>query len=266
MEYREHLAAYIDLLGFSEANDELDESTRREVHALLLSLANMRSNFAVTVEPRSEGDTTYYVQPAISTFSDNIAISFDLETLRSNAHQNNIERVLAFLTFPNFTRLVSTIAGLALRQGFLIRGAATVGRLHHTSNVIFGEALVQAVRLEKTAVYPRVILSSSAMSTLSPNTHDVMREDDGIYCLNYIPEMIHGMGKVGPSWGIEIKQWLGDVVPIIQSALEKHEKSGSLNKLAKWTWFARRFRAAVEAFSPLDVNAFDFSAKDIPWK
>jgi hypothetical protein len=133
MEYRESLTAYVDLLGFSEANEELDERTRREVHALLLSLANMRSNFAVTVEPRSESDMTYYVQPAISTFSDNIAISFDLDTLRSNAQQGNIERVLAFLTFPNFRRPVSTIAGLALRQGFLIRGAATVGKLHHTS-------------------------------------------------------------------------------------------------------------------------------------
>jgi hypothetical protein len=65
MEYKQQFTAFIDLLGFSEASRDLDEPARRAVHALLLSLANMRSNFAVSVESAAvgrppRGDCSFY--------------------------------------------------------------------------------------------------------------------------------------------------------------------------------------------------------------
>lgn len=54
----------------------------------------------------------------------------------------------------------------AIRNGFLVRGAITVGKLYHTDGVIFGPALVQAFELEKQAKYPRVIVSNEIINSL----------------------------------------------------------------------------------------------------
>jgi hypothetical protein len=176
MEYKEQFTAFLDLLGFSEASRELDEPARRAVHALLLSLANMRSNFAASAEPAEEGGTRYFVTPAISTFSDNIVISYDLEALRTAA--GNDSNALPFLIFPQFENLITVIAARAPRLGYLLRGAATVGKIHHTSNVIFGNALVEAVQLEPSAIYPRIVLSAATLSMLGPNRTHAKRDSD----------------------------------------------------------------------------------------
>src|SRR5580658_7830841 len=101
----------------------------------------------------------------------------DCQTAALRATVGDNSRIVAFLVAPQFERLVSIIAGQALRLGFLIRGAATIGKLYHSQGVVFGEALIEAVQLEKrTAVYPRVILSAAVMSTLDMNPAYAKRE------------------------------------------------------------------------------------------
>jgi hypothetical protein len=266
MEYKEQFTAFIDLLGFSEASRELDEAARRAVHTLLLSLANMRSNFAVATEPAEEGSTRYWVTPTISTFSDHIVISYDLEALRTTA--GNDGNILPFLIFPQFEKLITVIAARALRLGFLLRGAATVGKIHHTSNVIFGEGLVEAVQLEPTAVYPRIILSAATLRMLgSDRTRTyAKRDNDGLYHIDYVSGMLFSAAPPGDEWNANLRKWFDEVVTVVQKALDTHERAGSLNKLAKWTWLASRFVAALEAIHPDGMNALGISLTDIPWR
>jgi hypothetical protein len=230
----------------------------------LVSLVELRSEFSAIAEREADGSTRYLIKPAISTFSDHIVISYSLDVLREAAKTEDPTTV-SFLIYPQFTHLISAIALRALRLGFLIRGAATIGRLYHANGVVFGEALVEVTQLEaRTAVYPRIVLSSATTTRLHKSGLFVKRDADGIYYIDYIAHMLFGAAPQGDDWAKGVKRWFDDVVLVVKTALEEHERSGRLNELAKWTWFASHFRDAILAMPPEVVQTVGISAKDIP--
>ncbi len=83
-------------------------------------------------------------------------------------------------------------------MGFLIRGGISIGRLFHSDNFIFGDALIKAYELEsKYAKYPRIILDDEVIEIAtkygehSPQEEEdyykelVTRDDDGWLYLDY---------------------------------------------------------------------------------
>ncbi len=80
--YQEHLIAFIDLLGFSEASYD-SEDTRTAVLNLLTSLAQARGDYDIKVEQKENGRTVK-IKPAISSFSDLIVASYPIESLKEN--------------------------------------------------------------------------------------------------------------------------------------------------------------------------------------
>jgi hypothetical protein len=205
MKYEQTFIAFLDFLGFSEASRELDDVARLRVLDLLLALVQLRAEFSAT-SSQGAGGTQYYVQPAISTFSDNIVISFNLEALRAAVNTSD-SLPEWFLVLPRFADLVAAISAQALRLGLLMRGAATIGRLYRGNGVVFGEALIEAVQLEKrTANYPRVILSSAAAKEFGSKQPFIKRDDDGIYYVDYIRSMIFKSAIPGDRWAANVKQ------------------------------------------------------------
>ena len=98
-------------------------------------------------------------RPEVSTFSDNIVISYPLASMTKELSPHSVPIFVLSQT------LLSILASQALRLGFLLRGGAAIGRLYHDSGVIFGDALVEAYRLEsQIAIYRRVILSPGITS------------------------------------------------------------------------------------------------------
>jgi hypothetical protein len=135
----------------------------------------------------------------------------------------------------------------------LIRGGATIGKLYHANGVIFGEAITEAVQLEtRTAIYPRVVLSNkiTQRQNWTADRLFVLKDDDGIYHLDYISRMLLKAAPPGDDWKGNVRSWFDDVVPIIGRNLRDLELQGKLNELAKWTWFAKRFRASFERLGP----------------
>jgi hypothetical protein len=59
LEYQETFVVFVDFLGFSEANRELDDAKRLQVLQLLQALVEMRSDFAAAAQPHSSGGTTW---------------------------------------------------------------------------------------------------------------------------------------------------------------------------------------------------------------
>jgi hypothetical protein len=262
-DYEETFTAFVDFLGFSEASRELDHEKRLKVLELLRALVALRSEFSVTAQEGPDGKK-YFIRPAISTFSDHIVISFGLETLQKTLS----EQVSALIAVQQFADLVSRIAAQALRLGFLIRGGLTIGKLYHAGGVVFGEALVEATQLEaRTAVYPRIVLSPAAVARFQTTKHPFMKlEDDGIYCVDYMHSMLLKAAVPGDQWAANVKRWFDEVVPVIKTALDAHARSGGgLNELAKWTWFAKRFRATIEALPEQAQTAIGVSLAEIPW-
>jgi hypothetical protein len=93
----------------------------------------------------------------------------------------------------------------------------------------------------------------------------VLKDDDGIYHVDYISRMLFMAAPPGDDWPANIKFWLNGVVPIIQANLTNLELKGKLNEFAKWTWFARRFRTSLERLGPEGLNAVGISLDTITW-
>lgn len=63
-----------------------------------------------------------------------------------------------------------------------------------TDKFLFGPALVDAVQLEKEAVFPRVLLSESVLKYVSPESpcaHLVLRDSDGKAFVHYLSGRAH---------------------------------------------------------------------------
>ena len=264
-EYEESFVGFIDFLGFSEASRDIDDAMRRKILALLTALVDLRSDFSAAAQQNIDGSTSYLVKPAISTFSDHIVISVGLDSLRKAANTDD-DGVLSFLTLPAFQNLVTVVAAQALRLGFLIRGAATIGKLYHAKGVVFGEALVEAASLEAmTAIYPRIIASPSLSRRLKWGSPHLTKDSDGIFFIDYIQHMTFRSSAPGDDWNTNVRNWFIDAVAVIQSALKDHESNGRLKELAKWTWFAKRFRQAALTWGPEAHKAIGISLDAITW-
>jgi hypothetical protein len=141
-------------------------------------------------------------------------------------------------------------------------------KLYHAHGVVFGEALVEATQLEaRTAVYPRIVLSPTAarpMADISSSIFFGTKDEDGIYCLNYIERLLFFSATPGNDWHKDIKQWFDDVVVVIGSNLDRLEREEKLNPWAKWTWFAKRFRAAIDRQADA-LNQIGISMSAVPW-
>ena len=84
-EYEEHFVAFIDFLGFAAAIADADDEARTKLLTLLVHLSEAQSEFMVETRATPEGVATE-VAPNITTFSDNIVISYPLAKLRDQGY------------------------------------------------------------------------------------------------------------------------------------------------------------------------------------
>jgi hypothetical protein len=143
--YDRRLVAYIDIIGWSEA------CRNPTKHALVAKVARrlseVQKNFSrnlktiLTTTPGVPVDPSHE-RTEVVAFSDNLAISTSIDV------------------DPNiFFKFISFMCRELLTSGFLMRGGVTVGDLVHVENMIFGPALIDAVILEKEAIFPRLLCS-----------------------------------------------------------------------------------------------------------
>jgi hypothetical protein len=245
-QYEEQFTAFVDFLGFSEASSKIDDSTRLKVLDLLLSISRLRGEFDVKSTPQESG-MIHNIQPAMSTFSDHIVISYPLNPILASTGS---ERFAAFFVLHHFQHLLTSIAAAALRIGFLVRGGATIGKLYHSQGVVFGEAMIEAFQLEsRTSVYPRVVLSTKITSHPTWGTIPqigISKDVDGLYHVDYFTMLLSKSAPPGPDHNAGVKAWFADVVAIISKNLVELERAGKLNELAKWAWFSHQFKSGLE--------------------
>jgi hypothetical protein len=167
------------------------------------------------------------------------------------------------------TRLLKAVAAAALRIGFLIRGGATIGKLYHANGVVFGEAMIDAFELEvRTAIYPRIVLSHkiTQREEWSTQTLFVSKDQDGIYTVDYIRMLLFHSAASGVTHTANAKLWFDTVVPVVADNLRSLEANGRLKELAKWTWFAKRFRTSLEQLPAEVLKSVGICLDKIPWQ
>lgn len=186
---RKSLVAYLDVLGTSV--NAQSERAQELLEALDRALTRARRQSALD----EEWDTFH-----ASWFSDNLCIAAPLSRRNGPVDRAYEEGSIGFV--------INTVMWLqwALAvDGFLLRGAMTVGDQFVDSRVNFGAALVDAAKLEKdVAIHPRVVLSDSAVDSVNlhffdhyrladnPFHHELMQDEDGTVFVSYLGAAFEG--------------------------------------------------------------------------
>lgn len=170
-----HVCAFIDVLGGAKLFKGQDR-TRAESFFDLLREFERRFNRWTSSFPKKR-QSAYLVK----TFSDNIFVAFPLG---SGSKASDEEIVGLFLN-----ELVQQIQQMVRFGNFPVRGGVSVGSLMFTDQFVFGPALVEAVELEKSASFPRVLLSKAVLRYIksnNPRSHLILRDADGLPFLDYL--------------------------------------------------------------------------------
>lgn len=242
----DQIVLYVDLLGFSESSLAIDAQTQFKVLQLLTGIASLKSEFLSSIEQNDNG-TTHRIHPSVSTFSDHIVASYSISRIEAKD-----EKSKAFAIMFHLSRLVPAIAIAALGLGFLIRGGVTFGKLHHSGGVVFGSALVEAVRLEsRIAIYPRIVACEQAAQFFDPyRSVLLMRDFDGLACVNYYRDCIWRGAMPGEDFSEKIQEWIVFASDLLNKNLQELKQPRFIGQRAKWVYFADKWKQALSQLGP----------------
>lgn len=237
LKYEERLVAYVDIVGWENASEALSPSVLLSVLGSLhqdstIFNANTRERVRRFEETGKGRANPLFLQVRASAFSDNIVLSMPT-------------------SFQGRIFSIGRLCAALLAEGFLVRGAITIGKLYHEDNVVFGPALNRAVALEKSTCFPRIVCEQAVIEHIEKGEHGkdwledaLVKDDHGIHIVNpyYFPfvpnvaaqEMIDQMFE---------KEWrLLDTLKHIAANIENFEKIGDEKKLEKWRYMDTHIR------------------------
>lgn len=245
---------YFDFLGTSEAATNWPKERLYEFLDLLRTIAHIQSEQDVDGSPQDDGSYRFTIVPEVTTFSDHIVVSYPLlgdeESQRSDIPASlRFSPLWTKFMCQDAIRILSAVAEMGLRIGVLVRGGFSFGQLYHESGVVFGEAMVDAHRMEeKDAVYPRVLVSDRIISKLEgvPERDQtfLLRDTDGRWHLNYFTEMIRHSSS-GPTDDEHAKRWKCAHLKTIDAAINEADALGNARIAEKWIWFKAQFEKAT---------------------
>ena len=155
MEFSEYYVAYFDVLGYKDAFKKSEDVSAKLIDAIEFSIKIMKD--IVSIHNTTFGESTEKI-PEIEykVFSDNVLICY-----------KETKEPLSGLSLVSFLRLVATIQRVFFERPLLIvRGGITKGPLYLTNDFVGGKALIDAVELESTAVYPRIVVADCILNEL----------------------------------------------------------------------------------------------------
>lgn len=144
----QHCIAYIDLLG--GANKICLDKTCEFLNYLNMFMDDVNSEVNYLA-------SNYKEKLLVKIFSDNILYAIEIK-------ENDLEIENKIATLFN---LVANLSNEVFRYGYLIRGAIVLGDFFCNKNIVYGEGLVRAVKIEENiAIYPRIIVQKEIESLL----------------------------------------------------------------------------------------------------
>ena len=172
-----HIIAILDLLGASEMIQS--NGSEEVMNYIFDSFQSAEAEWPYVKNAPSTIKDIKFV-----TFSDNIAMALELPDQLTGKDVKTI--------VEDFIRYISVFQGALSKKGLLFRGGIAIGKLYMDSkmNFVWGEALVKAhVLEEKTAIYPRVVLSSQIAELNLSSSARVLKDFDGIHFVDYFSKI-----------------------------------------------------------------------------
>lgn len=227
--YEQRLILFIDFLGFSEvvAATEEDPEALRRLMAALDDIGRL-------------GEADIFESQQVTQFSDSVVMSYRVT-----------ERSGVFWMLNAIALTVISLVG----RGFLLRGAVTLGALHHTRRHIVGPAMVRAHEMESNlARYPRVILDPAVIALARRRRNeDHTPDDEEGYVRSFIAEDDDGQPFIDYiSWNAVVAvaggdddlypDYLATLGGLLQTGL-RHEDPRVVDK---YLWLYPRYIAALD--------------------
>lgn len=231
--YEERYCAFVDILGFRELIQRLREG-RTDHHRLKRVLSQMHDPV--------EGKREEFASSDFRALS--ISDAVVLSTKTTGVGLGHLLYVLDELTL-----------GLLFEGGFFTRGAIVKGNLYQDSTTVFGEALVEAYRLEQEVVrYPRIMVARNVVRDATiywgkGYKERIRHSEDGpayVHVLHAIERDIDAELKRNPEIDADQSEQLNYYVQIGDRILEKfREAVDDPKKFEKVQWFARYWNGVV---------------------
>ena len=252
--YEKGVLTFLDILGFREIVSNRKPDEIEEILNLLAKVSG--------VDEKRE----YQHAPSVLAFSDSIVRVATIGSKEKNTFSMN----------QLFFELLHVlhIQGELVFRGIFLRGAITVGDVAVSSTAVFGPAFIEAYDLEsKLALYPRIIISPTAVSALEE--HSSMRMKG--HSIDDEKSIVREILRKG-SDGI----WFVDYLRAFESELDtpetyyemlvKHRDSikeyGANPKLApsvlgKYAWLASYHNRCVEELTEEWLNEYKTTRDDL---
>ena len=160
--YEDKIVAFIDILGFTSL--VMSINTHPEVHdRLLYALKLIKSRKA----PELSDFTDYQIE--VSVFSDSIALSTNCDNLWGIIWS------------------CGSLQAEILKVGVLTRGGISKGKTFHEDDILYGEGMINAYRIEsKAAIYPRIVLDPKLIPGLNEGLryYSLRQDSDSLWFIN----------------------------------------------------------------------------------
>lgn len=153
------IVAFMDILGFKDIIDEYDSdqysNILKELHdALELAI---ESSIEKMIDPKTKTDISKYLEYRM--FSDCICISMPYIEFGNDFH----------IQFHSLSVILRSYQFLMMQKGFYIRGGISMGSFFADKNMIFSGGLVNAYKLEQSAIYPIIVIDNKILIRLKNN-------------------------------------------------------------------------------------------------
>lgn len=164
----EYYIAYFDILGYQEFFKETPEKASEFLNILHSAIAETKRrieffNSSQLISHFSD------LQIESKIFSDNILLCIKKD---SDIKKEKMRIIL-------FMALIAEIQRkFILQYGLFIRGGFTKGSLSLNEDYVFGEGLIEAVKLEEKASHPRIIVSEKIINYIYNNQLYSQKEAD----------------------------------------------------------------------------------------
>jgi hypothetical protein len=168
-DYYERYCAFVDILGFASL---IESVSGERVHFLKELLQTLHT-------PWTARGTHKGASFRAQSISDAIALS-------------------AAVNGPGLRHILASLRSLTLdllKLGYFVRGALVKGRLYHDDRMVFGEALLNAIRLEREIVrFPRIMITSTIAQEIQQDEEKygervIVQGNDGPYHLHVLRDL-----------------------------------------------------------------------------
>ena len=253
MKYEQRIVAFIDILGFSDiVNDTIDKKNGEDIENKINDVVSAYRVIHDILDLNEKSDklsSRSNQSKKVAIFSDSIVISFKFE-----------EPSEVFFTLMELKWLIMQL----LSNGWLCRGAVSLGKLNHTDEYVFGPALIEAYLLEsKAALYPRIILDRTVIDAGSLHSavrhtrkmeaeyvEDLLELDsDGMYYIDYFSKAETELDD--PMY--DFPKYINNLGEIIRKGLMASSHHSKVGLRIKYSWMRERYNRMVSIVTKEDV-------------